>query len=117
MIYVKIGDTRVEDMKLDDLKAFFHEHVFFKFMDSGRTGVTNAVPDVIDNFVQWIEARGAFGRAKLTKRLGLERYLDLTKRASAEIVDGLIMRGSAGIKDAVNAVYLMTLDALVEENS
>lgn len=114
MRFTHINEQPIADLTLDELYAFFHEHAFFKFMDSGRAGLVMAADDMIDNFVTWIQHKGSFGRGKLLKEIPHDGYLKLRARSQIELVNGLITQGSEGIRFAVNQIYLMTLDAIIE---
>lgn len=114
MKFESINDKRVEDLSLTDLNIFLSENAFFKFMDSGRSGLQSGAEDAIDNFSAWIMSKGPFGRGKLRFKVPMAEYFLLRNRAQAALTDGLITSGSHGIRAAISKIYLMTLDAVIE---
>jgi predicted AlkP superfamily pyrophosphatase or phosphodiesterase len=46
--FVKINDTALSEIQMSDYADFFTQHIFFKFMDHGRTGMHQGVQDLID---------------------------------------------------------------------
>jgi hypothetical protein len=46
--FVTINDTALSEIQMSDYADFFTQHIFFKFMDHGRTGMQQGVQDLID---------------------------------------------------------------------
>lgn len=115
MKFSQIYDRPVAKIPLTELYAFFHEHAFFKFMDAGREGLKHAAQDTIDNYTTWIMARGPFGRGNFREVL-IDDYLKLNQEATRLMVNGFVTGGTGGLMGAVQQIYLLTLDALIEAN-
>jgi hypothetical protein len=46
--FVTINDTALSEIQMSDYADFFTQHIFFKFMESGRAGMDQGVRDLID---------------------------------------------------------------------
>ena len=116
MVFSKIHDKPLTAVTMDELNTTLFEHAFFRFMDGGREGLRGAAHDVVDNHHAWITAKNAFGsRIKIDVRR-TDAYVELTNEAVRLLVNGLIMAGSAGVRDAISKIYLRTLDTIIETN-
>lgn len=117
MIFTKVLDKYMSDVKLDELNGVLRDQAFFKFMDSGRQGLVLAAEDVVDNQANWIHVHGPFGRKfRSPDDKFTVQYRQLQREAAANMIDKFITSGSTGLKDAIDQTYHMVWNLTVIDN-
>jgi hypothetical protein len=104
MILRNIDGIEIQDVDFNVFVNFFTDHMFFKFMDSGRSGIVSGYKDLVDNTV--------FRAEKLYEKRGLtaatpKRFKDQTlyeviyHDGLPRVIDGFIKSGTEGMRTAV----------------
>jgi len=104
MILRNIDGVDIQDVDFNVFVNFFTEHMFFKFMESGRSGIVAGYTDLVDNTV--------FRAEKLYEKRGLhavtpKRFKDKTlyeviyNDGLPRVIDGFIKSGTDGMRTAI----------------
>ena len=106
-----LNQTPLNAVSYGELMDFFADHVFFKFMAQGRSGLSEGVDDAIDNISSWVIARSRETQepmAELSDALGVQLKRDALKVAT----DGFIRSGSLGLRTAVQSIHTLLYQAM-----
>jgi len=95
MLFIKIDDNPLKDVKKEKLMQFFDERVFFKFMDSGRSGLVEASREIVITYLEWLKLHG------VTRTVDQEKTIIKLQR---KMIDGFIKSGTEGLFDAIYTV-------------
>jgi hypothetical protein len=107
--FLAINGKPLWENEMSDFVDFFTQHIFFKFMDSGREGMREGVLDLIDTSVaRTIE--GVTARNIGSRQSQIERQEKLASDAMRKqlfdenlprIMNRFIISGTKGLREAV----------------
>jgi hypothetical protein len=125
--FIKINDTALADMQMSDFADFFTQHIFFKFMDHGRTGMQQGVQDLIDTSLarviesievntsktpDLVNAELKARRARAEKLVSDEMFKKLYEWNMPRIMSAFI---NGGTKEMRSAIFSCATDPLMFE--
>jgi hypothetical protein len=101
MIFHEIDGKKLGEVRTEDFLNFITDHIFFRFFDSGRTGIQYATTDLVDCLIKLFEDRGELNKGQIDDT----QYQELNRDAQKLIVNGLIEEGTTGIYNAAFKMY------------
>jgi hypothetical protein len=111
--FVAINDKPVNENNVHELTDFFVEHLFFKFMDSGRKGLDAGIQDLIvtaeDRVILSQKTKADQERIQL-KFAHNDIYAKLFKDHSQKIMSAFITGGTGHMR---NAIFQALIDPLL----
>jgi hypothetical protein len=100
MIFNMIDDKPIGEVPHEAMMEVMVDHCFFRFMDSGRSGLQSASRDCVHTFIARCVAR---------KTIKANPAFDLVQRMSSELAKDLVNRfilsGTQGIYHALQASF------------
>jgi len=108
-LFTYIDGIPLKDMTHSALLNAMKEHVFFQFMQSGRSGFENGAADVVTNISEWYCQRGKAARGK---KLNNEEFDEIKRFLVITLVDRFMTHGVEGLKNAIFDGFTMIYDTL-----
>jgi len=101
MRFTMIDDQPIHEVAFDKFVGFFTEHLFFKFMDSGRNGMVAGYKDLVDN--TFFRAEQIYAdRGQAPKRFKDQTLYDAIYNDGLQrVIDGFIKSGTEGMRTAI----------------
>lgn len=101
MIFREIDGQPLGVIKTEAFMDFFTDHLFFRFFDSGRSGLNEGIGTLVDCLITMFEQRGELKKDQITR----EQRQELIELATKNIVNGLIQEGTTGIYNGAFKMY------------
>jgi hypothetical protein len=96
-----IYGKKLDELTYQEMMTFFKEHLFFKFMASGRVGIEAGCQDVVDTFIGHFAQKGTIDQLAIGIDARNEYVRDLTLR----IVDSFITMGTKGFEPIMTGTW------------
>ena len=102
MRFTSIYGKPLSELTYQEMMTFFKQHIFFKFMDKGRSGIENACREAVENFIGHFEQKGVIPQATVT----LDEKDELTRDLVLRIVDGFIASGTTSFEATLTGTWV-----------
>lgn len=101
MIFHEIDGQKLGVVKTEVFMDFFTDHLFFRFFDTGRSGLADGINNLVDSLITMFEQRGELKKGQITS----EERQEIIQLATKNIVNGLIEEGTTGIHNGAFKMY------------
>lgn len=102
MRFTNIDGKELQELQMSEICDFFQEHIFFKFMDSGRSGLVAGAQDLVDTCLFRAEQFAVKKSGKKPARFDKREFSDeLFRDAQRRIIDAFIKGGSPAMRVAI----------------
>lgn len=103
MICLKINGKELSQLTMDEMADFFTQHIFFEFMDRGRTGLKDGVNDLIDTICQRSldHTKDTASRARRNELFTAEFFKQMSNEYLMDITNSFVIQGNVGVRRSI----------------
>ena len=112
MIFQSIDNTPLKDLSSVTINEFLTDHIFFRFMESGRLGLRSGCMDAIDTLITWNDFNGNlpehFKEEMQNDETNFNKLVDMFTKM---VTNAFITQGTQGIKNSLNEMLIYFYNA------